>query len=471
MENDDGLDLGLGLSCGGSSSKSTAKADTFHDIQSNDGDKTRKVVDGFNGFRHGGVRIEDINAELSRPQEKFFDMLSTDGNKLAEVEENLLDASNKRKSFFNDSNHLKKHEYEAHDARLYDKAKTSHISITTTDEGSTAENEDVADSVVDGSVSRFAADENPRSNQQYEGGASSGVQKLAHGHVNPGAGQTGFNISSDNGPKAWINMHNVQYGIHRPNINTVPLCSSSMESGGVTTPGPSGHPLHNVIQMGPNASWDQTVTPGNISLTFGYSPVQSQPLGKEHPWGILPRPQQLYPPFAIRPNEGVATNSGKDNAELKLPQGSSQLHYFNTLESSMQDGRGMLPAKGAGKQHIAEEVTNMKSTSTLAEGISSMYSAIRPGIDADVKFDGTGCSPNLPWVSTKGSGPNGKTISGVTYRFSPNQIKIVCACHGSHMTPEDFVKHANDENKNPADASTDVPSSLPSNNPTASAQS
>lgn len=96
-----------------------------------------------------------------------------------------------------------------------------------------------------------------------------------------------------------------------------------------------------------------------------------------------------------------------------------------------------------------------------AEGIST----IRPGIFADVKFDGTGSYPDLPWVSTKGSGPNGKTISGVTYRFSPNQIKIVCACHGSHMTPEDFVKHANEENKDCSETSADVPST-PSNNAT-----
>lgn len=64
---------------------------------------------------------------------------------------------------------------------------------------------------------------------------------------------------------------------------------------------------------------------------------------------------------------------------------------------------------------------------------------------ADVKFGGSGARPNLPWVSTTGSGPHGRTISGVTYRYNANQIKIVCACHGSHMSPEEFVRHASEE--------------------------
>lgn len=73
------------------------------------------------------------------------------------------------------------------------------------------------------------------------------------------------------------------------------------------------------------------------------------------------------------------------------------------------------------------------------------YPAIRPGMAAEVKFGGSGSLPNLPWVSTSGPGPNGRTISGVTYRFSSNQIKIVCACHGLHMSPEDFIQHASEE--------------------------
>lgn len=74
------------------------------------------------------------------------------------------------------------------------------------------------------------------------------------------------------------------------------------------------------------------------------------------------------------------------------------------------------------------------------DGLPSEFPPIRLGLAADLKFGGCGSSPDLPWVST--TGPNGKTISGVTYWFSPTQIKIVCACHGLHLSPDEFVLHA-----------------------------
>ncbi|KMZ66177.1 hypothetical protein ZOSMA_2G01880 [Zostera marina] len=68
---------------------------------------------------------------------------------------------------------------------------------------------------------------------------------------------------------------------------------------------------------------------------------------------------------------------------------------------------------------------------------------IRPGVASGLIFGGNGSCPDLPWVSTTGSGPNGKTISGVTYKYNKTQVNIVCACHGLHLSPEEFVHHAN----------------------------
>ncbi|KAK4391699.1 Ninja-family protein [Sesamum angolense] len=58
----------------------------------------------------------------------------------------------------------------------------------------------------------------------------------------------------------------------------------------------------------------------------------------------------------------------------------------------------------------------------------------------------------------------------VTYRYSPTQIRIVCACHGSHMSPEEFVRHAGEENSTPDAAGAGL-ASIPSSNTAASAQS
>ncbi|MFS8017148.1 putative ethylene-responsive binding factor-associated repression, Ninja family [Helianthus anomalus] len=49
---------------------------------------------------------------------------------------------------------------------------------------------------------------------------------------------------------------------------------------------------------------------------------------------------------------------------------------------------------------------------------------------------------DMPCVSTKGDGLNGKKIEGFLYRYRKGEeVRIVCVCHGSFLTPAEFVKH------------------------------
>ncbi|CAL9135189.1 unnamed protein product, partial [Musa textilis] len=49
----------------------------------------------------------------------------------------------------------------------------------------------------------------------------------------------------------------------------------------------------------------------------------------------------------------------------------------------------------------------------------------------------------MPCVSTRGDGPNGRRIEGFLYRYKKGEdVRIVCVCHGSFLTPAEFVKHA-----------------------------
>ncbi len=96
-------------------------------------------------------------------------------------------------------------------------------------------------------------------------------------------------------------------------------------------------------------------------------------------------------------------------------------------------------------------------------------SSLRLGFAAGQQFGGTGSPPDLPWVTCSGNGPSGKTISGVLYRVEKGQVKIVCACHGSHMSPAEFVQHAGGaEMSNPEKAIVVGPFTIPTQ--TASAQ-
>lgn len=50
---------------------------------------------------------------------------------------------------------------------------------------------------------------------------------------------------------------------------------------------------------------------------------------------------------------------------------------------------------------------------------------------------------NMPCVSAKGDGPNGKKVEGFLYRYRKGEeVRIMCVCHGSFFTPAEFVKHA-----------------------------
>ncbi|XP_047962812.1 ninja-family protein AFP3-like [Salvia hispanica] len=48
----------------------------------------------------------------------------------------------------------------------------------------------------------------------------------------------------------------------------------------------------------------------------------------------------------------------------------------------------------------------------------------------------------MPYVSTKGDGPNGHKIEGFLYRYKKGEeVRIVCVCHGMFLTPAEFIKH------------------------------
>ncbi|XP_022739303.1 ninja-family protein AFP3-like isoform X2 [Durio zibethinus] len=50
---------------------------------------------------------------------------------------------------------------------------------------------------------------------------------------------------------------------------------------------------------------------------------------------------------------------------------------------------------------------------------------------------------DMPCVSTTGDGPSGKRIEGFLYRYRKGEeVRIVCVCHGSFLSPAEFVKHA-----------------------------
>ncbi|XXG84788.1 hypothetical protein AAC387_Pa11g0015 [Persea americana] len=485
MEDENGIELSLGLSCGGSAGKSKPK-DGSSDNKTDEGGSNKLMGGNVNVadvslkhfFQSGFEKHESIGPQRSesstQPQENFWtDLAKSSGqdahlssdmqgnntqfarfqelwganNRLTEVNEEKssqlemggkvwTEASNKRKMPFEDEKNQKKHEAETEHVHAHSKSymginllKNSHVSVTTED-GSSAENEDVAESEAEGSTSRLVS-QHDDSSKQYKGGVSD-VPKdkrgIADSHVIDTQVQK---TSSAAGKQPGLELGNLTFGVPlplqaQPSMSVpyslpgkVPIANTTSISSGFSP----------VMHLMPPTSCErpimQSMNPNSLQLAFGYSTAQLPTL----------ETATVQAPHHVTEETGTCSSSQKDD-ETKGN------NIFKPKETSDQTGLEGFP-----------------------EG-----SAIRPGIAPGVKFGGCGSYPDLPWVSTTGPGPNGKTISGVTYQCGPNnQIRIVCACHSFHMSPDEFIQHARADAPNPENSS--GLASFPNGNPAASAQS
>ncbi|XP_038879996.1 ninja-family protein mc410-like [Benincasa hispida] len=453
MEEDNGLELSLGLSCGGSSVKSKGKNACFSDDGTEESDRSSKIIDDFKNFLQGGNQRVDMGPGLLRSdsikvKDNFFNDLSrthTDGdnslnlkatgiwvtkneNPIDNQEEKQSELSNKRKIFFEEINCQKKHEGDSCQNNLEDKVKASRNS--TTEDGSAAENEDVGESEleVEGSTSRPVS--------QNEGYAELSTTDLS--------GQKKFNGSSGSD----IELHNFNRSVPF-SIQTIssrngispPIVEDSHDAGASSS---TGHSLHGIRQVFLARNGEQCgvqpMNPGNFPLMFGYSSSQLPTLDKDNSRGLISQPQLHNPCSRGQPSSGILPNSAEVTQYDARTSGQEKVDN-NSRHPIVEEGS----SSQAGVKGNSSSLGTKDASERPAGGSLNEISAIKPGLAADVKFGGCGSFPNLPWVSTTGPGPNGRTISGVTYRYNADQIKIVCACHGIHMSPEDFVRHASEE--------------------------
>ncbi|KAK4347813.1 hypothetical protein RND71_034152 [Anisodus tanguticus] len=137
--------------------------------------------------------------------------------------------------------------------------------------------------------------------------------------------------------------------------------------------------------------------------------------------------------------KNVRVVSTKENEEIGncLPssggsQGSGS-SGMTDLESQQQPIQGPSDSTEREQKSIARarETTNEKSP-VLSE---------KTGKEAKEMF--RNFMLNMPCVSTRGDQPNGKKIEGFLYGYKKGEeVKIVCVCHGSFLSPAEFVKHA-----------------------------
>lgn len=106
----------------------------------------------------------------------------------------------------------------------------------------------------------------------------------------------------------------------------------------------------------------------------------------------------------------------------------------NSLQSSPESEQKLLVYTG---RTITEKSTQFSAVAT--ENESNKPNDADKGAKEIVR----NVLEGMPSVSTKGDGPNGKRIEGFLYRYRKGEeVRIVCVCHGSFLSPAEFVKHA-----------------------------
>ncbi|XP_044494218.1 ninja-family protein AFP1-like isoform X2 [Mangifera indica] len=118
---------------------------------------------------------------------------------------------------------------------------------------------------------------------------------------------------------------------------------------------------------------------------------------------------------------------------------------MSELEGSSSGGEARSPASTRSWQdRSSQEIAGSSGTNTNENsGRSSMTAMENPPKKLESSSSGMKAYEDMPCVFTKGSGPNGRRIDGILYKYGKGEeVRIMCVCHGSFLSPAEFVKHA-----------------------------
>ncbi|KAJ4960562.1 hypothetical protein NE237_020472 [Protea cynaroides] len=128
--------------------------------------------------------------------------------------------------------------------------------------------------------------------------------------------------------------------------------------------------------------------------------------------------------------------------------GSSGISEFESRQvqglSSGNEARSPVSVQSLSEQVEQKTVISSGATETAGKfaGVEMDTSRKSRILDNGLEM-GRNMMEEMPCVSTRGDGPNGKRIEGFLYKYrNGEEVRIVCVCHGSFLSPAEFVKHA-----------------------------
>ncbi|KAM0987074.1 hypothetical protein ACFX19_011397 [Malus domestica] len=133
------------------------------------------------------------------------------------------------------------------------------------------------------------------------------------------------------------------------------------------------------------------------------------------------------------------SSSGMSELESKPLQGTS----------SCGEARNLTPASNQSLQERSNNAVGSSGTGTTDDASRTPKPDIenpsrKPNTQENSKRETSrNGMEDMPCVFTKGDGPNGRKVEGILYRYGKGEeVRIMCICHGSFLSPAEFVKHA-----------------------------
>ncbi|XP_062077895.1 ninja-family protein AFP2-like [Humulus lupulus] len=203
--------------------------------------------------------------------------------------------------------------------------------------------------------------------------------------------------------------------------------------------------------------------------------------------GVQPMPCRSFGPFYtgqgfglnVSNGSGSEKNVGKADGEAgkTTSNGCSSSTVLSDSESSLEQNQRNDSKTNDEKANSEASAQNCSETTTVSQPVPEQQPPVAdstpspnkaaeldrkpPKPPAQNRIGTTWPLQQMPYVSTTGDGPNGKTVTGFLYRYTKSEVNIVCVCHGRTFSPAEFVEHAGGTDiSNPLKHITVIPSAF-----------
>ncbi|GAA0176044.1 hypothetical protein LIER_29107 [Lithospermum erythrorhizon] len=150
--------------------------------------------------------------------------------------------------------------------------------------------------------------------------------------------------------------------------------------------------------------------------------------------------------------EKTSLVGGRLSSQLSIESQGGSASSISALESNA------IPGTSSGSELTPASIQSLQEgiyQDASSSGLRTRANTSRPsradsgniprGIDTKKRNKETGANgmEDMPCVFTKGDGPNGRRVDGILYKYGKGEeVRIMCVCHGSFLSPAEFVKHA-----------------------------